>query len=49
MILLGKIFKSNVSKFYIDSISETDEFEFLEFPIIKKRMAKKFGFLKSNY
>lgn len=29
-------FKSTVSKFYIDSISETDEFEILEFPIIKK-------------
>ena len=29
-------FKSTVSKFYIDSISETDEFDILEFPIIKK-------------
>ncbi|MBE9576059.1 PAS domain S-box protein [Flavobacterium proteolyticum] len=29
-------FKSTVSKFYVDSISETDEFDILEFPIIKK-------------
>ncbi|WP_162523799.1 PAS domain S-box protein [Flavobacterium sp. LMO8] len=29
-------FKNTVSKFYSDSISETDEFEILEFPIIKK-------------
>ena len=29
-------YKKIVSKFYIDSISETDEFDILEFPIIKK-------------